>query len=180
MSLRRAFCDASRIARIALVTPDVVLARRLKSVSPRLSSHQRGVIGEFAIRGTIDPMRFILRLVVSAAALAIATWILSGITLTGSSTASQIITLLIVALIFGVLNAIIKPLFALFTAPLILLTLGLFLIVINACMLLLTSWLAGLFDLGWEVDGFWTAVLGAIIISIVSFVLNVFLPDPDD
>ena len=79
-----------------------------------------------------------------------------------------------------VLNAIIKPIFALVTIPLILLTLGLFLIVINACMLLLTSWLAGLFDLGWHVDGFWTAVLGAIIISIVSFVLNVFLPDPDD
>jgi putative membrane protein len=134
----------------------------------------------FAIRGTIDPMRFLLRLVVNAAALAIATWILSGMTLTGSSTTSKIITLLIVALIFGVLNAIVKPLFALFTAPLILLTLGLFLIVINACMLLLTSWLAGLFDLGWEVDGFWTAVLGAIIISIVSFLLNVFLPDPDD
>ena len=97
-------------------------------------------------------MRFILRLVVNAAALAIATWILSGITLTVEHR-KQIITLLIVALIFGVLNAIIKPLFALFTAPLILLTLGLFLIVINACMLLLTSWLAGLFDLGWEVDG---------------------------
>jgi putative membrane protein len=125
-------------------------------------------------------MRWILRLVANAVALAIATWILSGISLTGSSMTSKIITLLIVALIFGVLNMIIKPIFALFTAPLILLTLGLFLIVINACMLLLTSWLAGLFDLGWRVDGFWTAVLGAIIISIVSFVLNVFLPDPDD
>ena len=79
-------------------------------------------------------MRFIVRLLVNAAALAIATWILSGISLTGSSTTSKVITLLIVALIFGVLNAIIKPLFALFTAPLILLTLGLFLIVINACM----------------------------------------------
>jgi putative membrane protein len=134
----------------------------------------------FAGHGTIDVMRFIVRLLVNAAALAIATWILSGISLTGSSTTSKVITLLIVALIFGVLNAIIKPLFALFTAPLILLTLGLFLIVINACMLLLTSWLAGLFNLGWQVDGFWTAVLGAIIISIVSFLLNVFLPDPDD
>lgn len=125
-------------------------------------------------------MRFLLRLVVNAVALAIATWILSGISITGSSMTSKIITLLIVALIFGLLNAIIKPLFALFTAPLILLTLGLFLIVINACMLLLTSWLAGLFDLDWKVDGFWTALLGAIIISIVSFLLNVFLPDPDD
>ena len=135
---------------------------------------------ECAIRGTIEFMRLLLRLVVNAAALAIATWILSGISITSSSLTRQIITLLVVALIFGILNAIIKPLFALFTAPLILLTLGLFLIVINACMLLLTSWLAGLFNLDWHVDGFWTAVLGAIIISIVSFVLNVFLPDPDD
>ena len=68
-----------------------------------------------AIRGTIDHMRWILRLLANAAALAIATWILSGITLTGSSTASQILTLLIVALIFGVLNAIIKPIFAIVT-----------------------------------------------------------------
>jgi len=133
-----------------------------------------------AMRGTIEDMRWILRLLANAAALAIATWILSGITLTGSSTTSQIVTLLVVALIFGVLNAIIKPIFALVTLPLLLLTLGLFLIVINACMLLLTSWLAGLFDLGWSVDGFWTALLGGIIISIVSFVLNVFLPDPGD
>ena len=125
-------------------------------------------------------MRWILRLLANAAALAIATWILSGITLTGSSTTSRIVTLLIVALIFGVLNAIVKPIFALVTIPLLLLTLGLFLIVINACMLLLTSWLAGLFDLGWHVDGFWTALIGGIIISIVSFILNVFLPDPGD
>ena len=125
-------------------------------------------------------MRWILRLLANAAALAIATWILSGITLTGSSTTSQILTLLIVALIFGVLNAIIKPIFAIVTIPLILLTLGLFLIVINACMLLLTSWLAGLLNIGWNVDGFWTALLGGIIISIVSFILNVFLPDPGD
>ncbi len=136
--------------------------------------------GRLANHGTIDHMRWILRLLANAAALAIATWILSGITLTGSSTTSQILTLLIVALIFGVLNAIIKPIFAIVTIPLILLTLGLFLIVINACMLLLTSWLAGLFNLGWNVDGFWTAVLGGIIISIVSFILNVFLPDPGD
>jgi putative membrane protein len=135
--------------------------------------------GQLAIRGTIDHMRLILRLLANAAALAIATWALSGITLTGSSTTNQIVTLLIVALIFGILNAIIKPIFALVTIPLLLLTLGLFLIVINACMLLLTSWLAGLFNLGWHVEGFWTAVLGGLIISVVSFVLNVFLPDGD-
>jgi putative membrane protein len=143
----------------------------------RSSSDQRRAIRGFVICATIDPMRLIFLLVVNAAALAIATWILSGITLTGSSSISKIITLFVVALIFGVLNTIIKPLFALITAPLILLTLGLFLIVINACMLLLTSWLAGFFNLGWNVDDFWTAVLGAIIISIVSFILNFVLRD---
>jgi putative membrane protein len=125
-------------------------------------------------------MRFLIRLIANAAALAIATWILSDITLTGSSTLNEAITLLVVALIFGVLNAIIKPIFAILSIPLLLITLGLFLIVINACMLLLTSWLAGLFDLGWHVEGFWTAILGSLIISIVSFVLNAFIPDPGE
>jgi len=104
---------------------------------------------------------------------------LSGISLTAPTTARKIFALLVVALIFGVLNAIVKPIFALVTIPLLLLTLGLFLIVINACMLLLTSWLSGKVGLGWHVDDFWTAVLGSIIVSIVSFVLNAFLPDRD-
>ena len=125
-------------------------------------------------------MTTILRLLANAAALAAATWLLSGITLTAPTTGSKILALLIVALIFGVLNALVKPIFKLVTAPIVLLTLGLFLIVINACMLLLTSWLAGKVGLGWEVDGFWVAVIGAIIVSIVSFLVNAFLPDPDD
>jgi putative membrane protein len=125
-------------------------------------------------------MRFLIRLIANAAALAIATWILTDVTLTAPTTTRKVITLIVVALIFGVLNAIIKPIFAFLSIPLLLITLGLFLIVINACMLLLTSWLAGLFDLGWHVEGFWTAVLGSLIISIVSFVLNAFLPDPGE
>ena len=122
-------------------------------------------------------MRTILRLLATAGALAVATWLLSGITLTASSTSGKILALLIVALIFGVLNAIVKPIFALVTLPLLLLTLGLFLLVINACIMLLTSWVAEKVGLGWHVDGFWTAVFGAIIVSIVSFFLNAFVPD---
>ena len=125
-------------------------------------------------------MRFILRILANMGALAVATWLLSGITLTAATTERKVLTLLIVALIFGVVNAIVKPIFTLVTAVAVVLTLGLFLIVINALMLLLTSWISDQFDLGWSVNGFWTAVFGSIIVSIVSFVLNAFIPDRED
>jgi putative membrane protein len=125
-------------------------------------------------------MRFLLRLLANAGALAVATWLLSGISLTAPTTQGKVLTLLVVALIFGVVNAIVKPIFTLVTAVAVVLTLGLFLIVINALMLWLTSWVSGLFDLGWRVDGFWWALLGSIIVSIVSFVLNAFIPDKND
>lgn len=125
-------------------------------------------------------MRLILRLLANAAALAVATVLLSGITLTAPTTGRKVLALLVVALIFGVLNAVIKPIFKLVTAPIVLLTLGLFLLVINACMLLLTSWVADKVDLGWHVSGFGVAVLGAVIVSLVSFLLNAFVPDADE
>jgi putative membrane protein len=125
-------------------------------------------------------MRTLLRLLATAAALAVATLLLDGITLTADSNERRVLALLIVALIFGLLNAVVKPIFALVTAPLLLLTLGLFLLVINGCMLLLASWVAGRVGLGWHVEGFWTAVLGALIVSVVSFFLNAFLPDRND
>ena len=125
-------------------------------------------------------MRWILRLLANAAALAVATFLVSGITLTASSTEGKVIALLVVALIFGIVNAIVKPIFKLVTLPVVLLTLGVVLLVINALMLLLTSWIATQVGFGWHVSGFWNAVIGAIIVSIVSFVLNAFLPDRDE
>ena len=125
-------------------------------------------------------MRFLLRLLATMGALAVATWLFSGISLTAPDTGGKVLTLLIVALIFGVVNAIVKPIFTFFTAIAVVLTLGLFLVVINALMLLLTSWLSGQFDLGWSVDGFWTALFGALVVSVVSFVLNAFIPDRDE
>ena len=122
-------------------------------------------------------MRFIFRLVANAAALAVATWLLAGIQLTAAGTGDQVLVLLVVALIFGVVNAVVKPIFTAATACIVLLTLGLFLLVINALMLLLTSWLATKVGVGWYVDGFGTALLGSIIVSVVSFVLNAFLPE---
>jgi putative membrane protein len=116
----------------------------------------------------------LVRFLASAAALAVATWLLPGITLSSSDLWSRTMTMLIVAAIFGVVNSVIKPLFKFVTAPLIFLTLGLFLLVINALLLELVSWAAGQFGLGWHVSDWGSAFWGALIVSIVSFVLNAF------
>ena len=73
-----------------------------------------------------------------------------------------------------------RPIFTLVTGCIVIVTLGLFLVVINALMLMLTSWISDQFNLGWSVDGFWTALWASIVVSIVSFVLNAFIPDRDD
>jgi putative membrane protein len=91
-----------------------------------------------------------------------------------------VLLMLVVALIFGIVNAIVKPIFKLVSLPIVIVTLGLFLVVINALMLMLTSWLSGLFDLGWHVEGFWTAVLGGLIVAVVSWLLNAFVPDKNE
>ncbi|MER5941300.1 phage holin family protein [Streptomyces sp. NPDC001928] len=122
---------------------------------------------------------FVVKTIANAGALAVAVWLLDKITLTGDSTGKKIGTLLIVALIFGLVNFLVKPIVKLFSLPLLILTLGLFTLIVNALMLLLTSWLADTFDLSFHVDGFWTAVLGGLIISIVSWALNLALPDGD-
>ena len=121
-------------------------------------------------------MRFLIWVVVNALALAAAAWLLDGITVNGDTTASRVFTMLVVGLIFGVVNAVVSPVVKLLSLPFILLTLGLLIFVINALMLLLTSWLAGLFNVGFHVDGFWTAVWGAIIVSIASWILNLLIP----
>jgi putative membrane protein len=82
------------------------------------------------------------------------------------------------AIILSLVNALIRPLLKLLTCPLILLTLGLFTLVINAITLLLASSLANrLFEVGFYVDGFWPALWGALIVSVVSVVLSVFVKD---
>ncbi len=116
----------------------------------------------------------LVRFLASAAALAVATWLVPGITVEKPDLTSEVITILIVAAIFGVVNTIIKPLFKFVSAPLILITLGIFLLVINALLLLLISWLAGEMGVGWHVDGFGSAFLGGLIISVVSFIQNAF------
>jgi putative membrane protein len=122
-------------------------------------------------------VKFIVRVIVDALAIALATWLVDGITLTGRTQQDQIITLVLVALIFGVVNAIIAPVVKLLSLPFIILTLGLLLWVINAAMLMLTSRIADSLGLGFEVDGFGTALLGALVISIVGAVLGSLVDD---
>jgi putative membrane protein len=107
-------------------------------------------------------------------------WLLDKITLTGDSTGGKIGTLILVAVVFGLVNFLVKPVVKVLSFPLFILTLGLITLVVNALMLMLTSWLCGKLDLDFHVDGFWTAVLGGLIISVVSWALNMILPDSGD
>jgi putative membrane protein len=115
-------------------------------------------------------MHFLLRLVINAAALWVAIQIVPGIDYRG-----QWVSLFFVALVFGVLNASVRPLLKLLTLPLLIVTLGIFVFVINALMLMLTSWVSGMLDLGFHVTGFWPAFLGGLVISLVSLMLSLFV-----
>jgi len=120
-------------------------------------------------------VNFLIRVLVNALALGAAAWLFEGIEVQGTDTSEQVLTLLGVALIFGLLNAVIAPVVKLLSLPFIVLTLGLLLLLINAFFLWLTSEIAQALDLGFRVDGFWTTVFGALVISVVSMVLNAFL-----
>ena len=122
----------------------------------------------------------LVKTLANAGALGVAIWLLKDITLTGENTGRQTITLILVALVFGVVNVVVKPIVKLLAFPLFILTLGLITLVINALMLLLTSWLAGQLDLSFHVDGFGAAFLGGLIVSIVAWALHVVLPDDKD
>ena len=117
-------------------------------------------------------MHFLLRLLINAAALWVAIRIVPEVSYQG-----QWPSLMFVALVFGVLNASVRPLLKLFTFPLLILTLGLFTLVINAFMLMLTSWVSNLLDLGFHVTGFWAAFWGALVVSMVSLLLSLFVND---
>jgi len=123
-------------------------------------------------------MNFALQTVINAVALWVAAWAIPGITFGGGSTGRVIWTVVLVALVFGVLNTFIKPLIKLISLPFIILTLGLFVFIVNALVLQLTSWLAGKLDLAFHVDHFfWDAIWGALIITFVSMILSFIKTD---
>lgn len=117
-------------------------------------------------------IKLLLRVVINAVAIWVATYIVPGLTLTG-----DVLSWLVVAIIFGLVNALIRPIVKLLTLPISVVTLGLFSLVINALMLMLTGWLTRFLTIEGVLFGFIPALLGSIIISIVSTVLNWFIKD---
>ncbi len=122
-------------------------------------------------------MRIVLRLISTALALTVAAWLFDGIAFTGPSRGTEelqekLLPLLLVAAILGVVTSFVKPLLVILSFPVVILTLGLFLLVINALMLLLTDVLADALDIGFRVDGFWSALGGAIVITIVTWMVD--------
>ena len=117
-------------------------------------------------------MRLILRILITMCALyAASRWV------TGISTDGSVLALAGVALVFGLVNGFVKPILTLLSLPVVMLTLGLFLLVVNALMLMLTSAISSSLGLGFHVAGFVPALIGSIVISLVSFLLSMLIPD---
>ena len=122
-------------------------------------------------------MRFLSWLVTTAIAVAVAAWLIDGIRFRGprqwpDEFTEKLVPLLLVALILGVVTSFVKPILTILSIPFIILTLGLFLLVINAAMLRLTSWLADELDIGFRVTGWWPAIGGAIVITLTTWVVD--------
>ena len=115
-------------------------------------------------------MNLLVRLAINSLALLAAGSLVGGIEID-----SGFWTVVFVAMVFGLVNALIKPIATILSLPALVLTLGLFTLVINATMLGITAWLTS----GFDIDGFWSAVLGAIVVSVVSWALSMFLDDDE-
>jgi len=127
-------------------------------------------------------MRFLSWLVTTALAVAAAAWLLDGIVFEGPTEwpdefTEKLVPLLLVALILGVVTSFVKPILTILSIPFIIVTLGLFLLVINAAMLRLTSWLADELDIGFTVTGWWPAIGGAVVITLTTWVVDGILGD---
>ena len=118
---------------------------------------------------------FVVRFAANAVALAAAVWLVRGLRYEGGATG-----FLLVAALFGLVNALLRPLLTILTCPLIVLTLGLFTLVINAVLLLVTGWLSGRWGLGFTVAGFWPALAGGVIVTLISTIVALLLRDDEE
>jgi putative membrane protein len=122
----------------------------------------------------------LIRVVLNAIAVWIATLLVGGVDVTADSTGGEILTFIVVGALFGLVNATIKPVAKLLSLPLLILSLGLFALVLNALLFWLTAEVSGAVGAPFEVDGFWAAFWGAIVVSLVSWALSIVVKDPDD
>ncbi len=122
-------------------------------------------------------MAFLVRWAIIAVALWVTTLVVPGIDVTAQTTTRGILTIIAVALIFGLVNAIIKPIIKVIGCLFYVLTLGLIALVVNALLFLLTDWLAGVLKLPFNVDGFWPAFWGAIVMGILTWAISLVIPD---
>src|SRR5215204_348297 len=125
-------------------------------------------------------VRILIRIVVNAVAVWVATLLVGGIDVTAETVGGDILTLLAVGALFGLVNAVLKPIALLLSLPLLILTLGLFALVVNALLFWLIAAISDGLGLPFEVDGFWPAFWGAIVVSVVSWLLSVVVKDRDD
>lgn len=124
-------------------------------------------------------MRFVTWLLTNAAGVAVAAWLLGGISFEGDRWQDKIVPLLLVALILGLVTVFVEPVVKVLSLPFIIVTIGLFLLVINALMFMLTGWIADKVDIGFSVDGFWVALLGSIIVTIVTGFIDIAVLEDD-
>ena len=125
-------------------------------------------------------MKVLLRVLISAAALFVATLVVPGIELRAGTTLSKVTTLIVVALIFGLVNTVLKPIVKTIGCLFYVLTLGLIGLVVNGLLLWLSSWVAGKLKLPFHITGFWPTFWGAIIVGVVGWLLNLFIGDKKD
>ena len=124
-------------------------------------------------------MRFLLRLIINAFALWLTTLIVSGVTVKpyAPDTTALVLTYLLIALIFGVVNAIVGTVIRVVAFPLYILTLGLISLLVNAFLLFIVSWISDAMGFGLHIDGFWSGVLGALVLGIIAWLLGlIFRP----
>ena len=125
-------------------------------------------------------MGILIRVVLNAVAVWVATLLVDGVDVTADTTAGTVATFVVVGAVFGLVNAIIKPIAKLLSLPLLILSLGLFALILNALLFWLTAEVAGAAGAPFEVDGFGPAFFGALVVSLVSWVLSIVVKDPDD
>ncbi|TQN31013.1 putative membrane protein [Haloactinospora alba] len=131
-------------------------------------------------RATIGVVSIIIRILVNAVALWAAVYLIDGINVGAATTAEKVVVYLIVGAIFGLVNAVIKPIVKTVGCAFYVLTLGLIALVVNALLLMLTAWVASALDLPFAIDGFWPAFWGAIVVAVVSWLLGLVLPEGDE